>query len=60
MAIEIEVPSTGLASALIGLLRNGRVDYDLAGALGVSTPFGDLTMPLEERGQTVVASKDSK
>jgi LEA14-like dessication related protein len=60
MAIDIHVPASNLATGLIGLLRDGRVDYSLDGVFSVTTPYGDMKMPLDRSGKTVVATEVSQ
>ena len=59
MAIEIDIPAENLAAGLIGLLRD-RVEYDLDGAFSVVTPYGNMNMPLDQSGETVVATEVSQ
>ena len=42
-----------LGAAIFRMLLGDGSDYSFSGAMDVSTPFGDMSLPLEKVGKTV-------
>jgi len=50
--IPVSLSITKLGQGLLSIFRQDRASYELRGELGVSTPYGSLTMPYNSSGQT--------
>lgn len=54
LTVPVSFSPMSLGVAVFNMLKGSSTDYDISGALNLSTPFGPINMPYQRKGQTTI------